>query len=154
VSVAVAAEALLSTCEWENDDSEGFIGVDTTSSEVENLFNLRQDAIIRASEILSSFVNTKPNKAKKLKERDANADETGSSKKKKSKRSKKNDEEELDNENDKVTTTEVNRTVQAKNKKLIEDAISSITPALSQDFLSKSLREFGARAEKTDEVRL
>ena len=153
VSVAVAAEALLSTCEWENDDSEGFIGVDTTSSEVENLFNLRQDAIIRASEILSSFVNTKPNKAKKLKERDANADETGSSKKKKSKRSKKNDEEELDNENDKVTTTEVNRTVQAKNKKLIEDAISSITPALSQDFLSKSLREFGARAEKTDEVR-
>jgi hypothetical protein len=154
ITVAVAAEALLSTCEWDNGNDEEFIGVKVTNEEVENLFNLRQDAASRASEILSSFVNSIPQRAKKLKERDVNADESNLSKKKKSKRSKDDDDEEMDRGQGGVTTTtEVNLSVKVKNRKLIEEAIISLTPALPQDFLASALRRFGAGAEsKTNRV--
>ena len=154
ITVAVAAEALLSTCEWDDGNDEEFVGVKVTNEEVENLFNLRQDAASRASEILSSFVNSKPQRAKKLKARDVNADESNLSKKKKSKRSKDDDDEEMDRgECGMTTAAEVNLSVKVKNRKLIEEAIISLTPALPQDFLASALRRFGAGAEsKTNRV--
>ncbi|KAL3805574.1 hypothetical protein HJC23_005818 [Cyclotella cryptica] len=148
ITVAVTAEALLSTCEWDNENDEEFMEVNVTNDEVENLFNLRQDAVSRASEILSSFVNPKPKAIKKLKERDVNAEESNVSKKKKRKKSVEDDDEETESgEGALTTTTEVNLSVQAKNRKLVEEAIISLTPALPQEFLANALRRFGAGAE-------
>ena len=143
ISVAVAAEALLGTYGWENDGDDGFIGVDTTSEEAENLFNLRHDAVTRASEIMSSFVNSRPKK-KKLKERDTNTN-SGLSNELKSKSSNREDEE--DEENIVATTTDVNRAAQAKNRQLLEEAINNITPAMPQSFLVNALQKFGAGVE-------
>ncbi|KAL7521904.1 hypothetical protein ACHAWX_006627 [Stephanocyclus meneghinianus] len=148
ITVAVAAEALLSTCKLHNENEEEFLEGNATNEEVENLFNLRQDAVSRASGILSSFVNSKPESAKKLKERDVHAKESNLSKKKKSERSKDDGDEEMEkSEGGTTTTTEVNFSVQVKNRKLIEEAIIGLTPALPQDFLASALRRFGAPAE-------
>jgi hypothetical protein len=147
ISVAVTAEALLGTCGDNHDD--GFIVESTNNEEIESLFNLRVDAVTRASEIMSTFVNSNPKK--KLKERDANSNT--SSKKKTAKRSSgDNDDDSDDEENGLMTTTEINRTVQAKNKKLLEAAINNISPALPLEFLSSSLRKFGAKAEQINDV--
>lgn len=142
VSVAVAAEALLGTCGENHDD--GFIVESSSDEEVESLFNIRHDAVTRASEIMSSFVNSIPKK--KLKERDANSTST-SSKKKATKRSNGDNDDMDTEENSLTTTTEMNRTVQAKNKKLLEAAINNISPALPLEFLASSLRKFGAKVE-------
>lgn len=147
IAVAVAAETLLGTC-IQREVPDGFIGVDTTHEELENLFNLRQDAVSRASEIMSSFSSSKP-KGKKLKEKDANADNESEPRKKKSKRANEGDDEGVGNQEDCfVTTTDINRAMQAKNQKLLEDAIDNITPGLPFEFLVSVLRKFGTKAEK------
>lgn len=146
ICIATAAEVLLGTLHWDNEDDDGFIGVDTTNKEVQSLFNLRVNAINRASEIMSSFVSSKPKK-KKLKERDANADESEPAKKRKSKQSKQ-DEDGMDAEEGGLeTTTELNRAMLAKNAKILEEAINRITPAPPQDFMASILTKFGAQVE-------
>eukprot|EP00956_Cyclotella_meneghiniana_P020186 scaffold35328_cov62-Cyclotella_meneghiniana.AAC.5 len=143
ICIATAAEVLLGTFSWDNEDDDGFIGVDTTNKELESLFNLRVNAITRASEIMSSFVSSKPKK-KKLKERDANnADESEPAKKKKSKK----DEDVDADEGGLETTTELNRAVLAKNAKILEEAVNRITPAPPQDFMASILTKFGAQVE-------
>jgi hypothetical protein len=92
ITVAVAAEALLGTCNSGGENDDEFVEVDSTNEEVESLFNLRVDAITRAAEIMSSFVNSKPKKTKKLKERDSNAESESPKKKRKTKEPKEDDD--------------------------------------------------------------
>ncbi|KAL7455815.1 hypothetical protein ACHAWC_007336 [Mediolabrus comicus] len=149
VCVAVLAEAMLSTCEWDKGDLiESDDDVELTNQEVEDLFNLRIDAIDRAAEIMSSFVS-QTKKSKKLKKIDGNSQEEP---KKGGKTAKKAKKDNGDAAYTTVKTSEINAATLVRNKKLVEEAIHDLSPAMSKDFLAHSLRQFGAGASKKGEV--
>jgi len=159
VSVAVLAEALLSTCEWEKDNMVVDSDDDTESAiqEVEDLFNLRIDAIDRAAEIMSSFVSQKSKKApskksKKLKQVDGNSQEDESKESKKAAKKAKKDEENAAYTT--VKTSEINAATLDRNKKLVGEAVYYLSPStpMNKEFLLRSLRKFGASASKKGEV--
>ena len=155
VSVAVLAEAILSTSEWEMDNLvESKDEIESTSQEVENLFNLRIDAIDRAAEIMSSFVSQKSKKApskksKKLKQVDGNSQEESKESKKTTKKAKKDEE---DAAYTTVKASDINAATLTRNKKLIGEAVNDLSPSMNKEFLTRSLRLFGAGAGKKGEA--
>ena len=130
--------------------------VEVTNQEVEDLFNLRIDAIDRAAEIMSSFVSQKSKKApskksKKLKQVDGNSQDKSKESKKATKKAKKCEDE--DNASyTTVKSSDINATTLARNKKLVGEAVHDVSPSMNKEFLSRSLRRFGASTTKKGEV--
>ena len=156
VSVAVLVEAILSTCELENGNLVESVGdTESTNEEVENLFNLRIDAIDRAAEIMSSFISQKSKKTsskkskKKLKQVDGNSQDESKESKKTTEKAKKGEEVEAYTT---VKSSDINSATLVRNKKLVEEAVHDLSPSMNKEFLTRSLRRFGTNAAKKGEV--
>lgn len=154
VSVAVLVEAILSTCDLQNNNLvEAVDDTESTNEEVENLFNLRIDAIDRAAEIMSSFVSQKSKKpstkSKKLKQVDGNSQDEPKESKKSTGKAKKGEEIAAYTT---VESSDINSATLARNKRLVEEALHDLSPSMDKEFLTRSLRKFGANTAKTGEV--
>jgi len=158
VLVAVTIDVMIGTVDLKGETNGASLvvmdgsGSGGAANEVEDLFTLRTDAIDMAAVIMSSFVNSKPSKKKattkkskkKLKEatNSQSSEQPSPEKKKKSSSAKSGGEMVLS----KVKTSDIPDSIRLKNRKLVEDTINNISPAMSSEFLAESLRKFGAEA--------
>jgi len=139
VVVANVADVLIGTTNFNDEnDNPQVTNYESTDQIVERLFNLRSDAITRAVEIMSSFVNVKPKREAKAPKK--SKDVVGT-----------NHDSESKAKNGEVyqtklaKTSDVNPATVARNQKLIEDVLS-LCPALPLEFIAPAFRKFGALA--------
>ena len=170
ILVSVVVDVLLSTVDWSKEDTGSLVIMDGSGSGdgangVEALFTLRTDAIDQAAIIMSSFVNAKPNAKKKaatkkegktkgkkkLKESTNTSSQTSEvlqSTQEEKKKSAKSSTARGDVTITKVKEKDIKDATRFRNKKLIEDTVNNISPAMSSDFLAETLRKFGAEVMK------